>query len=323
MKFRFSLAGLILAALWLTGCGAPTARVQQALPSPAPRFQGSGLALGGFSGPAGRALEEAVTEAAQSRPEVELYLHDPSGAAALVTGQTQVRIEDREGRDLVKAEEDTGRSEEVEYKDPFVHRQYDITRPVTRTVTREEPFILRRAEMVLEYTLTGPGVQPSPATSELSVVQETKYGGINDFSESTPGLKDLPSENETMAALAREMARRLLDDLFPLPQDFEVRLDQGLGWLGEDRIREGVDLARAGQWDQAVDMWNGVLKENPEHPSAAYNIGVANERLGSKAGLEKAREMYGLALKHGNRPEYRQALTRVVVTLEKLKKSRQ
>lgn len=50
--------------------------------------------------------------------------------------------------------------------------------------------------------------------------------------------------------------------------------------------REGIELAKRGEWGKAVDAWKKLLNVTPAEAAARYNIGVAEALVGRKGAVD-------------------------------------
>jgi tetratricopeptide (TPR) repeat protein len=107
----------------------------------------------------------------------------------------------------------------------------------------------------------------------------------------------------------------LAQRLAPEPEVYYLVLDRGTGPAGETIIIRGTQRAAEGRWDEAEALWREVLAQNPDHPAALFNLGVALERRGGRDNLEQAQKNYARANLISNQPRYREALTRVMLRL--------
>ena len=304
---RFIGSTALVLSLILGGC-APTAQVQR--PDTAPGSTVRSVALGVFSGPYAAEVRQALAEALNQRAYVTL----DDQAAAVLSGKVDGSLEEINGEELVRMEKETGVVKDLTVEDPFVKKPFTYRVPEKETVVESRPFVVRRASLDVEYTLTARTGTSGVSRNQDQAGSEVKYGGVNEDFKFGPALKDLPSAEETIRKLSEKLAQKVLDRLFPDPRQVVV-LDDGLGLLGETEIQKGVTLAQNGAWEEARQVWENILKNDPEHPAANYNLGVYWERLGGTAHLERARGYYVNAAKNGNDPHYREALTRITVAL--------
>ncbi len=56
----------------------------------------------------------------------------------------------------------------------------------------------------------------------------------------------------------------------------------------EDRIKQGVAFHKSGKYEQAIEVYEGILKENAKHPEANYELAITYSAL----------KEYGKAIKH-------------------------
>ena len=194
-------------------------------------------------------------------------------------------------------------------------KDFTIKEPEHDLVALPLPFIERSASLNLIYHLTTPTGGPTPYGCKTGVEMKRKYGGLNQDLGIGHRVEDLPAKETTVRFLAEALAAKLAPLVNPDLAWRSEPLDEGTGFWGEPEIKEGVVLAQAGQWDEAAAIWQKVLKEDPAHPSANYNLGLYHERRGDDENLKKAYQYYTKAAKNGNRPFYRQALTRIFIIL--------
>lgn len=275
------------------------------------------LALEDLSGPEGPIMTRKIALALSRQKGI--LMTEGHLAEVVLSGKVETRLEDVKGFDLVEGQKKTGREKKVTKKDPFVKRRFTVKERVYKSVIEEVPYVLRRASLTLTYSLLDEEGKVVQAPRTRVVRFSETYGGINENSRFGFELDDLPSRSKTFSILAGKMAEKLAARL--APPAFKPTLDKGRGIFGEPEIRRGVRLAKSGQWERAMEVWNKVLKEDPGHPAAHYNLGSAFERLGGRDNLEKARQMYGRAARQGHNPLYRRALTRVTVGLRELEKA--
>lgn len=234
------------------------------------------------------------------------------GPVLLLDGAVSYSLEDSSGEDLVRTTRPTGKTREVKARDPFVNREYTHLEHETTVEIRPVPYVHRRAEMRLDYSLGG------RESGSVAASFEQKYGGVNENAPQGPKLEDLPPPEETAEKLADLLAEKLALRINYAAVQKTLSLDPGEGLTGEKEILEGVAAARAGRWEEAVSAWESVLAEAPGHAPALYNLGVYHERLGGKNNMIKALELYTKAARSGGRPDYREAVTRVTLVLKKL-----
>ena len=86
-----------------------------------------------------------------------------------------------------------------------------------------------------------------------------------------------------------------------------LKLDRG----GNTLVKRGVALAKDGDWEQAMDIWEQVLRDKPDEAAAFYNLGVAREGLGDMEGLKTARDLYRKAASHGTKGLYTDGILRI------------
>lgn len=137
-------------------------------------------------------------------------------------------------------------------------------------------------------------------------------------------LESIPDKEEEMKRLTKTLVYKLLSDLQQAnsdPPSREFEKGYGYDWIsnlfynfGDKRIKKGNRYAKAGEYDQAIWMWQLVLYEPAEdepikvyqknRASAYYNLGVVYQKLGD---LLKAAEMFSMANRMKQTLKYAQA----------------
>jgi len=292
--------------------------VDKTIPDARPPVGVKKLALGEITGDSGQILAQEI---AFNLPRFQgLAITPLAEAQAVLSGSVETRVNDQTGLDLIEAWRKTKGVRRVDRSDPFVGRTFSTEEPVYDAIVEQTPFVWRRSSMRFRYTLIDTGGRVLQPETDVAVSSSIKYGGINETSRFGPELDDLPSRREVIRDLARSLAEKVAIRLTPVGPKIDIILDTGEGPLGEPEIRRGVRLAESNLWEQAVAAWRKVLEDDPEHPAALYNLGASYERLGGLANLKTALDMYAKAAHHGNRPLYRQALTRLTVAVRELER---
>ncbi|MEW6263593.1 MAG: tetratricopeptide repeat protein [Thermodesulfobacteriota bacterium] len=275
--------------------------------------------VGEISGPYGPTL--ALTLADRLARTPGLMSSGKDQGRVIISGRTEYVLKEISGRDLVHREKDTGRKETATRWDPLLERDIKATRPVVQTEVEEVSFVWREASLKTTFYLADAQGRELDGPKTLTVNLSEKYGGMNEYNPKGPRLASLPSQEETAAALVKETAARLIRIISPYATRFDNLLDEGVDVFGEDIILPGVESARSGQWEEAMKTWQEILAQNPDHPSALYNLGLAYERRSGQDNLVRARELFTRATRFGNNPLYREALTRATLALRQAENS--
>lgn len=115
--------------------------------------------------------------------------------------------------------------------------------------------------------------------------------------------------HELLDRALHSLARTLANPLVPEVRRMVVPIETG----GKDkRLDIGVKFARKSRWRQAAKMWRMVLRTNPRHHKALYNMGVAAEVNGQ---LRRARRLYRRAERLAAKNWYMNAVKRVTMRL--------
>jgi hypothetical protein len=293
-----------IAALAVAGCS-PTVYVAD---PPAAVPKSAGVAPVDFSGSGSDILARAVTD----------VLAGGSGPDLRLVGDSSVRIHDQRGKELVQVRKQTGRIHEATVQDPFVDQPFTVKQPEEEIVAVKLPYVQRTSEMTLRYRLMTPDGRVADQDT-VTINDVKKYGGVNEHAGRGLALADLPGKEAEAQRLAEIMAQRLAPRLNRAAGKPVVPLDRGQGFWKESQIKKGAALAGEGKWDEAVHLWRAVVAEDPGHPAANYNLGVARERTGRVQDLPAARKYYARAVKNGDNPIYREALVRTTAVLNRLR----
>jgi tetratricopeptide (TPR) repeat protein len=70
-------------------------------------------------------------------------------------------------------------------------------------------------------------------------------------------------------------------------------------------------MAKDGKWEEAIQIWEQVIRDEPDNAAAYYNLGVAYEGLGDMENLVKARGLYQSAASFGEKSLYAEGMKRV------------
>lgn len=274
------------------------------------------VAIGDISPENPNAEVARFISALDSQPVFTLGKNDKT--EYIIKGRISNQLEDVEGTDLVQVEQRTGKWKTKTKSDPFVKKTFEYSEPEYEKIMKEVPFIQRNAQMTFFFSVYNKSGEMVVPPDSLTVEFNEKYGGLNEISGSGTRLSDLPGKENTYDVLADKLAGDLIQRLLPHSIKYVGYLDAGESVFGEEEISEGVRLAQEGKWDEAVEVWQALLKKYPHHPSANYNIGVAHERLGDEKNLKIALDYFTRAVKEGDDPIYRDALNRGVYMLKQL-----
>jgi hypothetical protein len=219
-----------------------------------------------------------------------------------ITGRVTASIHDIHGTDQMQVTEGTGHYK----KEKNVSGQW-VDVEIERTVVRPVPYVIRQASLGTEYNLFDVRTKRVTATGTLRETYDEKFGG--DKERGLPGhkLSDLPTPDGTMDELAAGLATKLVARLSRMKLARMIKLDGG-----EDAmVKQGVELAKGGGWEEGVEIWRQVIHDNPDNAAAYYNLGVAHEILGDMKSLRMAGELYRKAASLGHKKLYREAAARI------------
>jgi tetratricopeptide (TPR) repeat protein len=224
------------------------------------------------------------------------------GADGVITGCVTAGIHDIHGTDQVQVKEGTGHYKE----EKNVHGQW-VDVEIKRTVVRSVPYINRQAYVETEYNLFDVKTMRVVVTGILEETYDEKFGGDKEYGSSGHRLSDLPSPDGTVDELAARLATKLVVRISRMKLARMIKFDEGEGTM----VKHGVELAKDGDWEEAIEVWEQEIHNQPENAAAYYNLGMTHESLGDIKSLRKAEELYKRAMSHRYKKLYKEAAARV------------
>lgn len=223
-------------------------------------------------------------------------------ADAVMTGHVTADLHDMHGTDQVQVTEGTGHYK----KEKNVYGQW-VDVEIKRTVVRPVPYIIRQASLDTGYSVFDVKTKRVVATGMLKQTYDEKFGGDKECGPLGYKLSDLPTPDGTVDELAARLATKLVAKISRMKLARMIKLDKG----GNRMVKHGVELAKAGAWEEAVEIWQQVIHDEPDNAAAYYNLGVARESIGDMKSLRMAGELYKKATSHGDKKLYRKAMARI------------
>jgi hypothetical protein len=281
------------------------------------------IAVLGFDGPYGESLRRQVLDRLadvqyfnpkdSSQPPARISLDKPGGLASLqvpealradaaMTGVVTVEILDTPGVDQVEVEEGTGYYKKGKNASG---RWVDVE--IERTVIRAVPYVIREAHLWSEFKVVDAARHVVIAAGKTTEKGCEKFGGDKEYASLGRRLRDLPSCSGTAEELCGRAAVKLVAELCRMKLGRVLKLDPGENTL----VRRGVAMAKNGRWEQAMDAWEQVIRDEPDEAAAYYNLGVAHEGLGDIKNLKIARDLYRKAASRGTKALYTDGILRV------------
>jgi tetratricopeptide (TPR) repeat protein len=318
----YATLGLTLAMILFFGC-VPKGEVYRVKP-PKVGWEGiRDIAVLAFDGPYGESLRRRVCHRLAdvqyfnpkdtSQALARISLDKPGspeslqalaalGADAVMTGVVTVEIHDTHGADQVEVKEGTGYYKKG--KDAS-GRWIDVE--IKRAVIRPVPYVMREARLWSEFKVVDVAGHVVIAAGKVTEKGYEKFGGDMEYASLGRRLSDLPTSSGTAEELSGRAAIKLVAELSRMKLGRVLKLDPGANPL----VKRGVTLAKAGDWEQAMDIWEQVLRDKPDEAAAYYNLGVACEGLGDMESLKTARDLYKKAASHGADRLYTDGILRV------------
>jgi len=223
-------------------------------------------------------------------------------ADALITGHVTAHIHDIHGFDPLQLKEGTGYYKKS--KNPYGEW---VDEEIKRTVIKDVPFVIRKVSFSGQYKVFDLKARGGIVQRELKEIYEEKYGGDEEYRDLGRKLGNLPTSSHTSEELSKRIAENIVAELSRMRLARFVKLDKGRHKM----VRWGVALARKGKWQEAIQTWEQVIRDDADNAAAYYNVGVAYEGLGDMEGLNRARDLYKRSASYGEKKLYTEAITRV------------
>jgi hypothetical protein len=199
-------------------------------------------------------------------------------ADGVIMGRVTAEINDIKGTDQVQKQEGTGQYKEG--KDIFGSKTQV---EVMKTVLKPAPFVVRQASVTCDFKVFELKSRRILATSKVTKSFKDKFGG-----DSWKDLGDLPSKDENANSLSSQVAAELVIKIAPTKFSKDVEMEGA----GHKMIKRGIDYAKGGSMQEAMEVWLDVTRAEPANPAAYYNLGVGYESYGDLASLKKAKDYY-------------------------------
>ncbi len=238
-----------------------------------------------------------------------LPVFDDLKADGVIMGRVSASIKDNSGIDQVEFKEGTGKYEK---KKNIFGKMVDVE--IMKTVLKPVKYTIRQASLTAHFKVFHLSTKKIIATSKVTESFNKKYGGDKENSYSGNKLSELPSKSQTLNNLSYDVASQLVGKIAPTRISTTVEFDSGEFGSGsgvKDLLKKGIESAKLGDWETAMELWQIALEKEPESAPANYNLGVAYETFGELKNLYKARTLYKKAVKSGDKSIYIEALARI------------
>ena len=242
-----------------------------------------------------------VTHGGEDSPQFYFALKK-LGADGVISGRVNDSVRDIHGTDQMQVTEGTGHYK----KEKNVYGEW-VDVEIKRTVVRPVPYIVRQASLDAEYKVFDVNTRQIITTGMVRETYSEKFGGEKECGPFGHKLSDLPTPDGTVDELAASIATKLVTEITRMKLARIIKLDEG----GNGMVKDGVELAKTGSWEKAVEIWEQVIHDEPGNVAAYYNLGMAHESVGDVKSLEMARELYKKAISHGDKKLYRDAIARI------------
>lgn len=320
-SYRFLI--VFLAVIFCSGCAA-----RPGVPDIRPRVDWEGIrnvALLRFDGPYGesarRQVHNRLTKVQHFNsidttqyPALAEASYDEIGDATFIDmlknlqadivlgGHVTADLNETHGTDRVEMKEGTGYYK----KEKNVHGEW-VDVEIKRTVIRSLPYVIRQASLTTDFKVLDLKSNRIIATGKLTENYDGKIGGDKSYPSADHKPGEIPSPNATMDELAARIAARLVAKLSRMKTAALIEFDNS----GNRMVRRGVARAKDGAWEDAMQLWQEVIRKEPNNATALYNLGVAHESLGDLENLRTAIDLYEKAATYGDKSLYADGIARV------------
>jgi hypothetical protein len=231
-----------------------------------------------------------------------LHLTEELHADLVIGARVTGAVNDTHGADQVQVEEGTGYFK----KEKNIQGQW-VEVEIKRTVIRSLRYVIRQASLTIDYRVFEMDTGRIAAAGAFDENFNGKIGGDMSYASANHKTGEIPTPAATMDEFSAKIATRLVAKLSRMKVTSMVKLDKG----GNRKVRRGVALARDGEWEDAVQLWQEVISSEPASAAALYNLGVAHESIGDPENLGTAIDLYEKAAGYGDNRLYADAIARV------------
>ncbi len=213
------------------------------------------------------------------------------GVDGLIFGDiVTYRVEpDEVGREKVQKKVGTGKYRVVTKNNKKVREE------ITKTVLVDQEYKIRRGTAAVTFRMV------NVETGEL-LASNAKSESFNS-GKIVNGRGDLKARDAILNDLMSEMVKEFAHQIAPHLVQEKHQLEDGKGM-----VKVGVQYAKNGLWDEALDAFKAAVKQTPQDPKAHYNLGLAFQVVGDFDSAEKEFQK-AIALKNKNL--YFQALAHI------------
>jgi tetratricopeptide (TPR) repeat protein len=231
-----------------------------------------------------------------------LYITGELRADLVIGARVTGAVNDTHGTDQVQVEEGTGYYK----KEKNIHGQW-VEVEIKRTVIRSLPYVIRQASLTIDYRVFEMDTGRIAAAGAFEENYNDKIGGDKSHASTNHKPGEIPAPAATIDEFSAKIATRLVAKLSRMKVAGLVKFDK----RGNRNVRRGVALARDGDWEDAIELWQEEISSEPTSAAALYNLGVAHESIGDLENLRTAIDLYEKAASYGDSTLYADAIARV------------
>jgi len=236
-------------------------------------------------------------------------------ADGVITGRVTANLNDISGTDQVQMKEGTGQYK----KEKNIFGNW-VDVEIKKTVLRPLCYVIRQASLTTDFKVFDLRTKGIVATGKVTENYNEKFGGDREYAFLGRKMSQLPAKNQTLNELSAKVSAQLVAKISPTEIVKVITFDDGskygLGIGGHKLVKRGIEYAKRGAWEEAMEIWQDVIKAEPNNSAAYYNIGMAYESFGDLKNLETARSMYKKAATCGDSKLYIQAVARVQAAIK-------
>jgi len=220
------------------------------------------------------------------------------GVDAIVVGNvSSYTTRDTRGKEKVKKEVFTGKYEK-DAQGNFIYEKNKAGKKVKKKIYKEElvdqQYLMRESNVAVSYRMIEIQTAEIRASDQGQRSFKKKY---------TTNLEKLPSKGSLLNNLSDQIVAGFIPNLVPHRITLRKSLEKD-----NDAVNLGINFAKNGLWNEAIQSWESEVKNHPDNAKAFYNLGIAYEALGE---IDKAEGAYRSAMRIKPKKLYMQAVSQI------------
>jgi len=170
-----------------------------------------------------------------------------------------------------------------------------VREEIKKTVLVDQHYRIRRGTVAVTFRVV------NIETGEL-IASKAKSKSY-DSGKLVEGRGRLKPQDAILHDLMSDITKEFSRQIAPYTVLEKLALESGKG-----SIKVGVQYARNGLWDEAIDVFKSAVKEQPQNSNAHYNLGIAYQVVGD---FDSAEKEFNKAIALKNKNLYFRALSHI------------